>query len=87
MLATVAPANACDRVISWQLAQFFNLRRASAPYIHRSIQPHCKYIASAPVYQIKVEIVLQIWSIENLIWHLVDFAGFSAFTEIDLFFK
>jgi hypothetical protein len=84
MLASIAPANARDGVIGWQLCQLLDLGGACAPDIDSAIEAHGQYVLATPVHQVEVEIILELRGIENLKWRLVDFARLLALSSLPL---
>lgn len=66
MLTSVAPANASDLVVVWNLKQLFHLRSAGAPDIDSPIKPDCQHVLAVPVDEVQVEVILQLRGIKYL---------------------
>jgi hypothetical protein len=48
-----------------QVAQLRHLRRARAPQVHAAAEPNAQHVLRRPVYEVEVEIVLQLRRVEN----------------------
>jgi hypothetical protein len=68
------PAHTGDSIVL-QLTELSNSARLGVPHVDGVSQTDTQDVAAAPVNQVQVEIVLQIWSIEDLERDLVDVAG------------
>ena len=57
------------------LAPWRHLAGAGAPQVHAGPQPHAEHIEGRPVHQVQVEVVLQLWRVQDLEGDLGDLAG------------
>lgn len=77
MIAFVAPANTGDLVVTENFAELLHLRGAGAPHVHGLVESDCKDVRGAPVDQVQVEVILELWCIQHFVRHLVDPARFA----------
>ena len=75
MLALVAPGDTRYLVVSWVLAQPLDLRGARAPHVDCAVERYSQHVLAAPVDQVQVEVVLQLWRVQHLVRHLIDATG------------
>lgn len=77
VIAFVAPANTGDLVVTENFAELLHLRGAGAPHVHGLVESDCKDVRGAPVDQVQVEVILELWCIQHFVRHLVDPARFA----------
>lgn len=74
------PADAGHHVVL-EIAQLRHFARSRIPHVNATSKSDSQDIATPPIDQIQIKIVLQIRRIEHLVGHLADGAGLSARTE------
>ena len=72
VLPSVAPSHTSYLIILRKFRQLLHLGCARAPNVYGSVEPYRQNILLAPIDKIKVKIILQLWSIEHLKWHLAN---------------
>lgn len=55
--------------------QYRYLAGACAPQVNTRAQPHTEHIESRPVHQVKIKVILQLWSIQDFKGNLGDLAS------------
>ena len=67
------PADRRDRIV-WKFTQFVDSARLGIPHVHAVAETDAQDVLVAPVDEVEVEVISEVWSIEDFVWNFADCA-------------
>lgn len=75
MSSSLTPTHRSDSVVLTHFAEFLDLTCASTPDVNCAVETDSQDICAGPVYEVEVEVIVELRSIEYLEW---DFGNLAS---------